>query len=466
MSALNLSSLWLSPEPWAIVLRMLGKPDVVVRLALRGASIRSPFRTDNNPSAQLIRATRNGQWVMADYAPAGIPYNYASIQEAYAYACTRKWERFSPATKDGRKALAHWTGKMVDAWNVWTAESGRLDAAEWWQSDTVLGQVGGHVRSLIVESARRGLDALHIDNKWLAGELRKAGIEVTKEKAGYALRLLVRVGLLDRVAGRSQKGNTIYNYSLRFDAVADAEERLATLGYLGIDADSPSSWHKVRDTGAVTFLPVPVEVAPAEADPAESEPVPQEVIAVPESKGAAQLEAVSFEHYLNEIERFFYLVRMSGFVLSQQDAELVRDWHRRGIPLQSVVEGILAGVRQYRHKAGPGDRLPHQLSFYSCHVDTAFAPAAVAIPEADPVEAVHRPAIRGTMAGGRWLPEGEKPYLERRVRAGPIPPIDWLALTDGCGLYECDDIPDAVFTTIDGACIQGASVHPIASGVR
>ena len=77
---------------------------------------------------------------------------------------------------------------------------------------------------------------------------------------------------------------------------------------------------------------------------------------------------IRFDHYLNDVERFFYLVRMSGFILSPRDVERVRDWYLRGIPLQVVVEGILEGVRQYRYKAGPGDRLPHQLSFYSHHI--------------------------------------------------------------------------------------------------
>ena len=77
---------------------------------------------------------------------------------------------------------------------------------------------------------------------------------------------------------------------------------------------------------------------------------------------------IRFDHYLNDVERFFYLVRMSGFILSPRDVERVREWYVRGIPLQVVVEGILEGVRQYRYKAGPRDRLPHQLSFYSHHI--------------------------------------------------------------------------------------------------
>jgi hypothetical protein len=271
----DLSILWLSSGPWEPVLRKLGLPDAVVRAALRGKLICSPFRTDRNPSAHLVQADRNGQWVLNDYGSEA--HEWVTIQEAYAYACTRKWERFNPKTDAGRKALAHWTGKMVDAWSLWVWDAVMLDATYWWQSDTMLGQVAGHVRSLIIETARRGHNARHIGNEWLRCELRNAGIEVTKAQTGYALRLLVLVGLLDRVAWRSKLGHTTYNYSLRFDAVAEAEERLATLG---IDADSPSCWWAVREVQGVSFLPAPAESVPV-ASAEIPEAVPVEVVPVP-----------------------------------------------------------------------------------------------------------------------------------------------------------------------------------------
>jgi len=74
--------------------------------------------------------------------------------------------------------------------------------------------------------------------------------------------------------------------------------------------------------------------------------------------------------YCNDIERFFALVRMSGFVLSARDAERVRQWYLAGIPLAVVVEGIVAGARSWRYKAGTGERPPHNLSFYSRFVGT------------------------------------------------------------------------------------------------
>jgi hypothetical protein len=72
-----------------------------------------------------------------------------------------------------------------------------------------------------------------------------------------------------------------------------------------------------------------------------------------------------FDSYLNDVERFFSLVRLSGFVLSPRDVEKVRQWYLRGIPMEVVVAGILEGIRQYRFKAGRGEKLPHQLGFYS-----------------------------------------------------------------------------------------------------
>lgn len=73
----------------------------------------------------------------------------------------------------------------------------------------------------------------------------------------------------------------------------------------------------------------------------------------------------AFSTYMNDIERFFCVVRMSGFILSPRDYERVRQWYMKGIPLQVVLNGIVEGARSHRYRAGPSDRLPHQLSFYS-----------------------------------------------------------------------------------------------------
>jgi hypothetical protein len=73
----------------------------------------------------------------------------------------------------------------------------------------------------------------------------------------------------------------------------------------------------------------------------------------------------SYAEYLNDIERFFTLIRMSGFILAPRDAERVRQWYLRGIPLQVVLDGLVEGARAWQYKAGPNEHLPHNLSYFS-----------------------------------------------------------------------------------------------------
>lgn len=69
--------------------------------------------------------------------------------------------------------------------------------------------------------------------------------------------------------------------------------------------------------------------------------------------------------YLRDVERFFCLVRMSGFVLSPRDVEKVREWYLAGVPMHVVIEGIIQGAREFSWTAARGERLPHNISFYS-----------------------------------------------------------------------------------------------------
>ncbi|MBM4352754.1 MAG: hypothetical protein FJ109_03010 [Deltaproteobacteria bacterium] len=72
-----------------------------------------------------------------------------------------------------------------------------------------------------------------------------------------------------------------------------------------------------------------------------------------------------FFQYLNDIERFFCVVRTSGFVLSPRDCERVRGWYLKGVPMQVVLAGLVLGLRSFKFHAARGQRPPHQLSFYS-----------------------------------------------------------------------------------------------------
>ena len=75
-----------------------------------------------------------------------------------------------------------------------------------------------------------------------------------------------------------------------------------------------------------------------------------------------------FRTYLLGVERFFFITRMSGFMLSAKDCEKVRLWYVRGIPLRVVLDGIAQGVRAFRYKSAPRQALPHNLTFYSRHI--------------------------------------------------------------------------------------------------
>ena len=74
---------------------------------------------------------------------------------------------------------------------------------------------------------------------------------------------------------------------------------------------------------------------------------------------------MDYQKYLNDIERFFCLVRASGFALSHRDSEKVRQWYVKGVPIRVILDGIVRGAREFRFKAAPGEVLPHHLSFYS-----------------------------------------------------------------------------------------------------
>ncbi len=144
-----------------------------------------------------------------------------------------------------------------------------------------------------------------------------------------------------------------------------------------------------------------------------------------------------FDHYLNDVERFFFLVRMSGFMLSARDVERVREWYLRGIPLQVVVEGILEGVRQYRYKAGPNDKLPHQLSFYSHHIGAqvkAFRrPSGQPVPDDGEGGAETASELSHLTRELELLVEREERPLEREIKSLAIERLHRLSVDTGAG---------------------------------
>jgi len=72
----------------------------------------------------------------------------------------------------------------------------------------------------------------------------------------------------------------------------------------------------------------------------------------------------SFWSYLEDVERFFALVRASGFVLAPSDCEKVRVWYMKGVPLRVVLNGIVQGMRTFKYNARPDQRAPFHLNYY------------------------------------------------------------------------------------------------------
>lgn len=129
---------------------------------------------------------------------------------------------------------------------------------------------------------------------------------------------------------------------------------------------------------------------------------------------------VEFKDYLNDIERFFVLVRRSGFVLSAKDCEKVRQWYVRGVPLRVVLEGIAEGYKTFRFHAAPGVRPPHNLSYYGHIIGAkvrAFRKVVVpappsAVPESEVVE-----ALRHLVAEAHLACQTEERALENSIKS-------------------------------------------------
>lgn len=130
---------------------------------------------------------------------------------------------------------------------------------------------------------------------------------------------------------------------------------------------------------------------------------------------------MDYQKYLNDVERFFCLVRASGFALSPRDCEKVRQWYVKGVPIRVILDGIVRGAREFRFKAAPGEVLPHHLSFYSHFIAGSVrrfrkeppAPAPAAGPAAPAAEL--QPILKHLFAEIELLCVKEERELERQV---------------------------------------------------
>ena len=130
----------------------------------------------------------------------------------------------------------------------------------------------------------------------------------------------------------------------------------------------------------------------------------------------------SYAEYLNDIERFFTLIRMSGFILAPRDAERVRQWYLRGIPLRVVLDGLVEGARAWQYKAGPNEHLPHNLSYYSHKIGARVRtfrrePARPQqIPEEPAVESPVRDLVNHLCSEMSVLSLNEERPLEKEIK--------------------------------------------------
>ena len=76
--------------------------------------------------------------------------------------------------------------------------------------------------------------------------------------------------------------------------------------------------------------------------------------------------------YIEQVEQFFFATVRRGLVLRPADADVVRDWEQRGVPLDVVKRGITLGVRQFVETAEAHEPLPAALKYYRSTVEREF----------------------------------------------------------------------------------------------
>jgi len=128
----------------------------------------------------------------------------------------------------------------------------------------------------------------------------------------------------------------------------------------------------------------------------------------------------SFQEYFQQVERFFVVVRMSGFLLSPKDMEKVRQYYLKGVPLHLVLQGIAEGLKSFQHHAAPQQRVPHSLTFYSHFISPRIrrwnkgTEPTVPPPEQDPSGVLR--ALHHLRAEAAILVESESRPLERKAK--------------------------------------------------
>ena len=77
--------------------------------------------------------------------------------------------------------------------------------------------------------------------------------------------------------------------------------------------------------------------------------------------------------YFQTVARFFLEQRGVPFFLSFQEVEIISGWEKRGIPVQTVLQGIKDGFESRKRRPGRKDRAIIPLVFCQPFVEKAFA---------------------------------------------------------------------------------------------
>jgi hypothetical protein len=76
--------------------------------------------------------------------------------------------------------------------------------------------------------------------------------------------------------------------------------------------------------------------------------------------------------YLEQVESLFLSVIRKGLSLRMSDLEIIRDWEKRGVPVDVVQRGIISGIRKFLADAEPSTPVPSGLKYYRTSVEREF----------------------------------------------------------------------------------------------
>jgi len=106
----------------------------------------------------------------------------------------------------------------------------------------------------------------------------------------------------------------------------------------------------------------------------------------------------SLEHYAREVELLWSEFVERPVVLSPGDWRWITEWHRRGIPLELIVECIEEAAE--RRRRGSGARRPRGLSYLARALDEAWS--VVVEGRTQPAVASAARAAAAALAAWRW----------------------------------------------------------------